>query len=88
MAGPLPSYPAGDEIFLKAPQWHFLHGGKVTMPVTFLGAVGAGIDLATVAGHAVAIEVVRATQIPARPAAARCIGIGNPGARCGARAAM
>jgi acetoin:2,6-dichlorophenolindophenol oxidoreductase subunit beta len=37
---------AGDEIFLKAPQWHFLHGGKVTMPVTFLGAVGAGLKLA------------------------------------------
>ncbi len=37
---------AGDEIFLKAPQWHFLHGGKVTMPVTFLGAVGGGLKLA------------------------------------------
>jgi pyruvate/2-oxoglutarate/acetoin dehydrogenase E1 component len=37
---------AGDEIFLKAPQWHFLHGGKITMPVTFLGAVGAGLKLA------------------------------------------
>ncbi len=23
---------AGDEIFLKAPQWHFLHGGKVICP--------------------------------------------------------
>jgi acetoin:2,6-dichlorophenolindophenol oxidoreductase subunit beta len=37
---------AGDEIFLKAPQWRFLHGGKVDMPVTFLGAVGAGLKLA------------------------------------------
>ena len=37
---------AGDEIFLKAPQWRFLHGGKVDMPVTFLGAVGAGRMLA------------------------------------------
>src|SRR4030042_767426 len=37
---------AGDEIFLKAPQWRFLHGGKVDMRVTFLGAVGAGRMLA------------------------------------------
>jgi acetoin:2,6-dichlorophenolindophenol oxidoreductase subunit beta len=37
---------AGDEIFLKAPQWRFLHGGKVDMPVTFLGTVGAGRMLA------------------------------------------
>ena len=37
---------AGDEIFLKAPQWRFLHGGKVSMPVTFMGAVGAGRMLA------------------------------------------
>ena len=37
---------AGDEIFLKAPQWHFLHGGKVNMPVTFLAAVGGGLKLA------------------------------------------
>jgi acetoin:2,6-dichlorophenolindophenol oxidoreductase subunit beta len=37
---------AGDEIFLKAPQWHFLHGGKVTMPVTFIAAVGGGLKLA------------------------------------------
>jgi len=37
---------AGDEIFLKAPQWRFIHGGKVNMPVTFLGAVGGGLMLA------------------------------------------
>ncbi len=37
---------AGDELFLKAPQWRFLHGGKVDMPVTFLGAVGGGNKLA------------------------------------------
>jgi acetoin:2,6-dichlorophenolindophenol oxidoreductase subunit beta len=37
---------AGDELFLKAPQWRFLHGGKVDMPVTFIGAVGAGRMLA------------------------------------------
>jgi pyruvate/2-oxoglutarate/acetoin dehydrogenase E1 component len=39
-------YVAGDELFLKAPQWRFLHGGKTTMPVTFLGAVGGGMMLA------------------------------------------
>jgi pyruvate/2-oxoglutarate/acetoin dehydrogenase E1 component len=39
-------YVAGDEIFLKAPQWRFLHGGKVDMPVTFIGAVGGGLMLA------------------------------------------
>jgi pyruvate/2-oxoglutarate/acetoin dehydrogenase E1 component len=39
-------YVAGDEIFLKAPQWRFLHGGKVEMPVTFIGAVGGGLMLA------------------------------------------
>ena len=39
-------YVAGDEIFLKAAQWHFLHGGKVELPVTIIGAVGGGLMLA------------------------------------------
>lgn len=38
-------YVAGDEIFLKASQWRFIHGGKVDMPVVFLGAVGGGMML-------------------------------------------
>lgn len=37
---------AGDEIFLKAPQWHFLHGGKVNVPVVIFAAVGGGMQLA------------------------------------------
>jgi len=37
---------AGDEIFLKAAQWRFLHGGKVNVPVVFFAAVGAGEALA------------------------------------------
>ena len=39
-------YVAGDEIFLKAAQWRFMHGGKVNLPVTFMGAAGAGSKLA------------------------------------------
>ncbi len=39
-------YVAGDEIFLKAAQWRFLHGGHVQVPVTFIGAVGGGLMLA------------------------------------------
>jgi pyruvate/2-oxoglutarate/acetoin dehydrogenase E1 component len=38
-------YVAGDEVFLKASQWHFLHGGKVDLPVVFLAAVGGGMML-------------------------------------------
>ena len=37
---------AGDEIFLKAAQWRFLHGGKVNVPVVFFAAVGGGEALA------------------------------------------
>jgi len=37
---------AGDEVFLKAAQWRFLHGGKVNVPVVFFAAVGAGEALA------------------------------------------
>jgi acetoin:2,6-dichlorophenolindophenol oxidoreductase subunit beta len=39
-------YVAGDEIFLKASQWHFLHGGKVKVPVVIFAAVGGGMMLA------------------------------------------
>ncbi|MBU2550123.1 MAG: transketolase [Proteobacteria bacterium] len=38
-------YVAGDEIFLKAAQWRFLHGGKVDLPLVFMGAVGGGMML-------------------------------------------
>jgi pyruvate dehydrogenase E1 component beta subunit len=37
---------AGDEIFFKAAQWRFLHGGKVSVPAVFFAAVGAGEALA------------------------------------------
>ena len=37
---------AGDEVFLKAPQWHFLHGGKVNVPAVIFAAVGGGMQLA------------------------------------------
>ncbi len=37
---------AGDEVFLKAPQWHFLHGGKVNVPVVIFAAAGGGMQLA------------------------------------------
>ncbi|MBT6615015.1 MAG: alpha-ketoacid dehydrogenase subunit beta [Deltaproteobacteria bacterium] len=36
---------AGDEIFLKAAKWHFLHAGKVNVPVVFMGAIGGGFKL-------------------------------------------
>lgn len=39
-------YVAGDELFLKCPQWRFLHGGKTTMPLTIVAAVGGGLKLA------------------------------------------
>ncbi len=33
-------YVASDEILIKAAQWRFLHGGKINMPIVFLGAAG------------------------------------------------
>jgi len=39
-------YIAADEVFLKAAQWRFLHGGKVNVPVVFFAAVGGGMMLA------------------------------------------
>ena len=39
-------YVAGDEIFLKASQWRFMHGGKVQLPLTIMAAVGGGLMLA------------------------------------------
>ena len=29
-----------DEVFLKAAKWHFIHGGKVTLPLVFIAAMG------------------------------------------------
>src|SRR4030067_271181 len=31
-----------DEVFLKAAKWRFIHGGKVNLPLVFLGAIGGG----------------------------------------------
>lgn len=31
---------AGDEIFIKAAKWRFLHGGKVDLPMVFMAAIG------------------------------------------------
>jgi pyruvate dehydrogenase E1 component beta subunit len=31
-----------DEIFLKAAKWHFIHGGKVNLPVVLFGNIGGG----------------------------------------------
>jgi len=39
-------YVAADEIFLKAAQWRFMHGGQTTMPVVFMMAAGGGLMLA------------------------------------------
>ena len=39
-------YVAGDEIFLKAAQWRFLHGGKVNLPLVVIAAAGGGLNLA------------------------------------------
>jgi pyruvate/2-oxoglutarate/acetoin dehydrogenase E1 component len=39
-------YIAADEIFLKAAQWRFMHGGQTTMPVVFMMAAGGGLMLA------------------------------------------
>lgn len=36
---------AADEIFLKAAQWRFQHGGKVNVPVTFIANCGGGLKL-------------------------------------------
>ncbi len=36
---------AADEIFLKAAKWHFIHGGKVNLPVVLFGNVGGGARL-------------------------------------------
>jgi acetoin:2,6-dichlorophenolindophenol oxidoreductase subunit beta len=38
-------YVAGDEILLKAAKWHFMHGGKVNVPVVFMAAIGGGMKL-------------------------------------------
>jgi pyruvate/2-oxoglutarate/acetoin dehydrogenase E1 component len=39
-------YVAADEVFLKAAQWRFMHGGQTRMPVVFLMAAGGGLMLA------------------------------------------
>jgi len=31
---------AGDEIFIKAAKWRFLHGGKLALPLVFMAAIG------------------------------------------------
>jgi pyruvate/2-oxoglutarate/acetoin dehydrogenase E1 component len=36
---------AADEIFLKAAKWHFIHGGKVNLPVVLFANVGGGARL-------------------------------------------
>jgi pyruvate/2-oxoglutarate/acetoin dehydrogenase E1 component len=36
---------AGDEIMIKAAKWRFLHGGKVTLPLVFMAAIGGGFKL-------------------------------------------
>ena len=33
---------AADEIFLKAAKWHFIHGGKVQLPVVLFACMGGG----------------------------------------------
>jgi len=38
-------YVAADEIFLKAAQWRFIHGGQTTMPLVFMAAAGGGLML-------------------------------------------
>lgn len=39
-------YVAGDEIFLKAAQWRFMHGGQTTMPLVLMMGAGGGMMLA------------------------------------------
>jgi len=34
-----------DEVFLKAAKWHFIHGGKVNLPLVFFGCIGGGARL-------------------------------------------
>ena len=36
---------AGNEIFMNAAKWHFLHAGKVNVPVVFMAAIGGGFKL-------------------------------------------
>jgi pyruvate dehydrogenase E1 component beta subunit len=36
---------AGDEIFLKAAKWRFLHGGRVNVPIVFMATIGGGNKL-------------------------------------------
>ena len=36
---------AGDEIFLKAAKWNFMHAGKVNVPVVFMAGMGGGFKL-------------------------------------------
>ena len=38
-------YIAGDEILLKAAKWHFMHGGKVNVPVVIMAAIGGGMKI-------------------------------------------
>ncbi|MFO7962387.1 MAG: alpha-ketoacid dehydrogenase subunit beta [Desulfobacterales bacterium] len=38
-------YIAGDEILLKAAKWHFMHGGKVKVPVVIMAAMGGGMKI-------------------------------------------
>ena len=38
-------YIAGDEIMIKAAKWHFLHGGKVNVPVTIMASIGGGMKI-------------------------------------------
>ncbi|MEW6265969.1 MAG: alpha-ketoacid dehydrogenase subunit beta [Thermodesulfobacteriota bacterium] len=56
-------YVAGDEIFLKASQWHFLHAGKVTLPVTFIGTVGGGLMLTNEHSQVPCAPILHATGI-------------------------
>jgi len=39
-------YVAADEVFHKAAQWRFLHGGQTSMPVVFMASAGGGDKLA------------------------------------------
>jgi len=38
-------YIAGDEIMIKAAKWHFLHGGKVSVPLVLMAAMGGGMKI-------------------------------------------
>ncbi len=38
-------YIAGDEILLKAGKWHFVHAGKVNVPVVVMAAMGGGMKI-------------------------------------------